>query len=496
MLHFSDAIRQHCSLLDPALVERHLRRMPVGYFERYAVTEVARHLRLFSDVSLAEPVALDVRALGAQVYEIIVACIDYPGTIACITSALATDQYDLEDVQIASYTAATDPADEEPECSVIALRVSGATDDSADELTERLHDRLRGVFVHLAQGRFAEAHAAATARLESQRPAPTVRASVGLLLGGDYRLDKRLARGGMSEVFLATQLSLDRTVAVKVARQEGGPDDELAARFTREALVLGQFQCPYIVPVLAAGTIPSGTGVLGWIAMEYQSGGDLARWLTRNGPAPLDLGLRWFRQAIEGLRYAHHNGVLHRDVKPHNLLLTTEGNVKLADFGLFKYVDTSDAPGGRLPIRGTAHYMAPEQARGEQIDERSDIFSLGTTFYHLFTGRMAFDGANPAEVLKAIGHGDVPRIGEIAPDLPRPLCVLVDRMLARAPEERYQDANVLLEDLGSYESRGLLRSSDGTFEAPDSGVMPAPTAGQETSAYMPGVPSDPVIGSN
>src|SRR4051794_8267799 len=103
MLQLSDAIRQHCSLLDPSLVERHLHRMPVSYFERYAVTEVARHLRLFGDVSPAEPVAIEVRSLGAQVYEIVVACIDYPGTIACITSALATDQYDLEDVQISSY---------------------------------------------------------------------------------------------------------------------------------------------------------------------------------------------------------------------------------------------------------------------------------------------------------------------------------------------------------------------------------------------------------
>src|SRR5207245_3860370 len=140
--------------------------------------------------------------------------------------------------------------------------------------------RLRPVFMHLAAGEFLEAQAAA-ARL-SAMPADTVtndgqagvpRATIGTVLGGDYRLERRLASGGMSEIYLATQLSLDRTVAVKVAREESGPDDDLATRFTREAVVLAQFNCPYIVPVLTAGAEPSGHGLLAWIAMEYQSGG-------------------------------------------------------------------------------------------------------------------------------------------------------------------------------------------------------------------------------
>ena len=164
----------------------------------------------------------------------------------------------------------------------------------------------------------------------------------------------------MSEIFLATQMSLDRTVAVKIAREESPPDSEVAARFAREAVVLAQFTCPYIVPVLAAGAEPSGAGVLGWIAMEYEAGGDLARWLDQQGPPALELGLRWFRQALEALRYAHRNAVLHRDLKPHNLLLTADGNVKVGDFGLFKRVRAEDParPVGRGRPRHAALHVA------------------------------------------------------------------------------------------------------------------------------------------
>ena len=495
MLNLADVLRQHCSGLDVALVERHLRRMPPAYFERFAVTEIARHLRLLSEVSATEPLALEVRNLGAQVFEILVTCINYPGTVACITTALAADSFNLEDVQIASHI---EPSEEdEPDCSVILLRVSGPADEPAEDLTERFHDRLQAAFIHLAAGNFLDAQAAAS-RSELPRSAPPVRAQVGLILG-DYRLEKRLARGGMSEVYLATQLSLDRTVAVKIARQEGGPDDELSARFTREAMVLAQFQSPYIVPVLATGTIPSGTGVLGWIAMEYQAGGDLARYVARHGPAPADLGLRWFRQALDGLRYAHHNGVLHRDVKPHNLLLTVEGNVKLGDFGLFKYVDPDDGTHGRRPVRGTPHYMSPEQARGEHVDERSDVYSLGSTFFHIFTGRLPCDGATPAEVLRAIAQGEPPRLLESAPDLPPALGIIFNRMLARKREERYQDVSVLLADLESYAIRELLPVAEsGSFPATDAADGPATAVmpGMETSAYVPSVPSDPLVGSN
>jgi serine/threonine-protein kinase len=319
-----------------------------------------------------------------------------------------------------------------------------------------------------------------------------LRAAVGLVLGGDYRLERRLAFGGMSEIFLATQLSLDRTVAVKIARQESRPDSELAARFAREAVVLAQFNCPYIVPVLAAGTVPSGSGVLGWIAMEYEAGGDLARWLEQQGPPALELGLRWFRQALEALRYAHRNAVLHRDLKPHNLLLTAEGNIKVGDFGLFKRVraDDPNRPAAAA-VHGTPHFMSPEQARAEHLDERSDIFSLGITFFHIFSGRLPFEHTRPTELMRQITLADAPRLTDVAPHLPVPIAVLIGRMLARHRAERYQDVGVILEDLASYESRGLLRSSGSGALMPVPAVRDADGAmSDETQAYVPAAPSD------
>jgi hypothetical protein len=505
MLNPLDLIHSLCPQVDPILVERHLRRMPAGYFERYSAADIARHIRLLTGVGDGQPAAVEVRPLGVQVHEIVVACANLSGAVACITTALAADRFDLEDVQIASYDDASDTSTE-PGLSVIHLRVSGPADGhAAADLADALRARLAPAFAFLARGQFLEAQAAAAAPRPAPDAAPepepddtpaALRATGGLLLAGDYRLERRLAYGGMSEIFLATQLSLDRTVAVKIAREESSPDSALAARFAREAVVLAQFTCPYIVPVLAAGTVPSGAGVLGWIAMEYEAGGDLARWLDQQGPPALELGLRWFRQSLEALRYAHRNAVLHRDLKPHNLLLTAEGNVKVGDFGLFKRVraDDPDRPAAAA-VHGTPHYMSPEQAAGEHLDERSDIFSLGTTFFHLFSGQRPFEHDRPAELMRQITHADAPRLSDSAPHLPVPLAVIVGRMLARRREERYQDVGVILEDLASYESRGLLRGSDSGAFMPVPAVRDADGGpGDDTQAYVPAAPSDSVNG--
>ncbi len=306
------------------------------------------------------------------------------------------------------------------------------------------------------------------------------------MLGGDFRLERKLMAGGMSEVHLATQLSLNRTVAVKLIRHEGQADDATLARFSREATVLGQFNSPYIVPVLAAGTMPEHCGgVVGWMAMEYLAGGDLAQWLVKHGLPAVELATRWFRQSLEGLHYAHRRNVLHRDIKPHNLLLTAEADVKLSDFGLLKRIQrAASSRSARGPIVGTPHYMSPEQASGERLDERSDIFSLGTTFFQIFSGRLPFSKPTPTAVLTQIAQEDAPCLADVMPQVPRPLSVLLGRMMSRRPEERYQDVGVVLEDLASYERRGLLRCADcGTPVplAPSSQLLDE----AETQAYVP-----------
>jgi hypothetical protein len=490
-------VRSQCSDLDPALVDRHFRRLPPAYFERYSAAEIARHLRLIS--GLGERTAgVEIRPLAATAFEVVVVGRDHPGTVACITTALAASGFNLEDVQVAPYLGPEAPSGKAAEagCFVIVLRVTGnlrgrpAGDWAAD-----LRDRLEICFAHLAAGRLLEAQtaAASTGPHEADNtplprgPARPERSGIGagLLVGGDFRLERRLGAGGMCEVFQATQVSLNRTVAVKVFHHDGSADDDLLARFNQEAVVLASFSCPRIVQILAAGAIPERAGrVLGWMAMEYMAGGDLAGFLKQHGCPPVRQAASWFRQALEGLHYAHRHFILHRDLKPHNLLLTAEGHLKISDFGLLKQAQHPTL--GLTPrstILGTPHYMSPEQALAESVDERSDIFSLGTTFFHVFSGRLPFDRDNATAVLVQIAQGDVPRLAEAAPQIPRPLDVLLGRMMARRREDRYQDVAVILEDLASYERRGLLEFAESGAFVNLSASESAPGPEAETQAY-------------
>jgi hypothetical protein len=496
MLNLPDAIRSQCADLEPALVERHFRRMPPSYVERYAVADIVRHLRLLARLAGMHPVEVEVRPMTSHTYEVDVVGEDQSGTVACITAALAADGFDLEDLHVSSYLDPGPEATPEPWYFVIVLWISGKLGSrSVAEMADGLRQRLRNAFVYLGQGNFPEAQTAAAdtawARgdpTRSGRHQATARPAghEGLILGGDFRLERKLTTGGMGEVHLATQCSLNRMVAVKLVRHEGTADDDMLARIAREALVLGQFSCAYIVQVLAAGTVPGqDTGIVGWMAMEYMAGGDLAHWLNQHGVPPVEVGTRWFRQALEGLQYAHRRAVLHRDLKPHNLLLTAEGDVKVSDFGLLKLVQRT--PAGKAPraaILGTPHYMSPEQALGERLDERSDIFSLGTTFFHVFSGRLPFTKPTPQGVLAQIAQEEAPRLLDAAPQVPRPLGTLIGRMMARRMEDRYQDVGVILEDLSAYERRGLLRCADGS--AIVAGLPPVVVGlDAETQAYEP-----------
>jgi hypothetical protein len=497
MVSLQESVRSQCPDLDPALVVRHFDSLPASYFERFSVADVVRHLRLLAHLTPAALVDVEVRPLAAHAFEVTVVGTDHPGTLACVTTALATMAFSLEDVQVAPYLEGDDPG-AGPRYFVIVLRVSGSLRGRPlAEFTDDLRERLRQSFAHLEQGDLLAAQAvAAETRVApaGSTPVPGRRSGAvprpagyeGMLLGGDFRLQRKLASGGMCDVYQANQLSLTRTVAVKVFHHEGASDADLYARFNQEAVVLAQFSCPQIVPILAAGTAtgPAG-GTLGWMAMEFVGGGDLARYVQNQGPPLIEVGLRWLCDALEGLAYAHRRGVLHRDVKPHNLLLTADGAVKVSDFGLLKQVQQT--PSGLTPrsiIMGTPHYMSPEQALGEAVDERSDVFSLGTTFFYVLSGQLPFDRPTPAAVLVQISQEDAPRLDEVAPHMPRPLTLILRRMMARRREERYQEVGVVLEDLASYERRGLLTFAEtGAF----AGVHPPGWADvtQQTQTYKP-----------
>ena len=465
-----DSVLKHAPGVDPSFVEMHLRRMPDPYVERYAPADIARDLRLLARLTDADTVVVEVRPMGGQAHEIVAAGHDRTGALALLTTALAAEGFDLQDVQISTYLPSEEGLiAEEPTYFVDVFRVGcRGRGLSVAARSAALQERLRSAFQRLAAGDLCAAQSAAadggrtddTPHGSAERP---VALREGLLLGGDFSLESRLASGGMSTVYLANQISLGRKVAVKAACCDAAADPDLLERSAQEARVLGGFTCPHIVQVLASGTAPAEDGkTLHWLAMEYLPNGDLATWIDRSGPPQPEVGVRWLRQALEGLLYAHRHSLLHRDLKPHNLLLTQDGDVKISDFGLVKHARPRALALTSLGVvMGTPNYIAPEQALGRQVDERSDIYSLGAAFFHVFAGRSAFGADCETAVLVKITQQEAPRLIDVAPHLPRPISLLVGRMMALRAEDRYQDVRVILEDLGSYERRGLLTTAAG-----------------------------------
>ncbi len=473
MVDLGNSLLKQCPGIAPELVEAHLRRMPENYLEGYSPTEIARHLKLLSRLSPEQPVEVEVRALGGKDYEICVVGFDRTGVLAAITTALASNGFDTQDLRLATYHSDGDDEGERPRFVDVARVVVKERCNVAD-MARDLRERLGIAFHHLAEGDFLSAQtAAADSRSTVGGPAREAKpvatpwvVKEGLLLG-DFRLESKIATGGMSEVYLATQVSLDRKAAVKIVSSPALATDPALARFQKEATVLGSFMCPHIVQVLASGTAAAANGsMLRWLAMEYLPNGDLAAWVRRHGPPSPDLGAAWLYESLLGLHYAHQHGIVHRDLKPHNLLLTADGNVKISDFGLLKEAAANEMElTMQGAVLGTPHYIAPEQALGEAVDERADIYSLGASFFYLLTGRLAFQERSSTAMLLKITQHQAPRLLDVAPHAPRPIAVMVDRMMALRPESRYQSVRVILEDLKSYVQRGLLQISIGDHAA-------------------------------
>jgi eukaryotic-like serine/threonine-protein kinase len=275
-----------------------------------------------------------------------------------------------------------------------------------------------------------------------------------------YRILERLGEGGMGTVYKAHDEKLDRLVAVKVlsTRTETSPEDLL--RFEQEAKAIAALSHPHIATIYDRGHVDGRP----FLVLEYISGGTLREKLRSNlepgGPlAAMDL-LRYAVEASEALAHAHRRGVIHRDVKTDNLILTEEGHVKVTDFGLAKWTNSAriTSQGSML---GTAAYMSPEQAQGVETDARSDVFSLGVVLFELATSKPPFEGLYPAAVVYDIIHTPTPSVLERRPDLPRPLEKIIHKAMAKSPQERYQSMEDLLADLEALRDSIISGSGKG-----------------------------------
>jgi len=299
------------------------------------------------------------------------------------------------------------------------------------------------------------------------------------VLDNRYDVVRPLGSGGMGEVFLARDRVLGRDVALKVLRSQYASDSEFAERFRREARSAASLSHPNIVQVYDRGETENGAS---YIAMEYVPGGTLKENIKRQGPLGAEEAAALGAQVAEALGAAHERGMVHRDVKPQNVLLTARGGAKVADFGIAR-AGSSVTISKTGSVMGTAGYMSPEQALGKPATPKSDLYSLGVVLYEALTGELPYKADNPIAV--SMKHVNEPLLPprEIDPTIPEDMNALITKLMAKNPDDRYASAGELAADLWRV-SRGLRPVAIGPREA-ESRTQPTVVAAPEPPSKMP-----------
>ncbi|GAA3178075.1 Stk1 family PASTA domain-containing Ser/Thr kinase [Blastococcus jejuensis] len=268
------------------------------------------------------------------------------------------------------------------------------------------------------------------------------------VLGERYEIGGVLGRGGMAEVHRGRDLRLGREVAVKVLRSDLARDPSFQVRFRREAQAAASLNHPAIVAVYDTGEDRTPTGATPYIVMEYVEGETLRDVLRREGPLPPERAMSLAADICGALDFSHRNGIVHRDVKPGNVMITPQGSVKVMDFGIARAVSDSAATmTSTAAVIGTAQYLSPEQARGEGVDARSDVYSLGCLLYELVTGAPPFTGDSPVAVAYQHVREDPRLPSSINPRVPAELDAILLKAMSKNPANRYQSAADMRSDL-------------------------------------------------
>jgi eukaryotic-like serine/threonine-protein kinase len=313
------------------------------------------------------------------------------------------------------------------------------------------------------------------------------------LLGGRYELDGIVGRGGMAEVFRARDIRLDRIVAVKTLRDDLARDQTFQARFRREAQSAASLNHPSIVAVYDTGEDMVGPTPVPYIVMEYVDGRTLRDLLREDRRLLPERAMEITDGVLHALDYSHRNGIVHRDIKPGNVMLTRAGDVKVMDFGIARAVsDTQATMTQTAQVIGTAQYLSPEQARGERVDARSDLYSTGCLLYELLTGRPPFTGDSPVAIAyQHVRENPIPP-SRVDPEIPGWADAIVLKAMAKDPADRYQSAGEMRQDIQRALSgmpvaaptrtelyQGTRRMGQGTMQAGATSAIPAYRYGED-----------------
>ena len=294
---------------------------------------------------------------------------------------------------------------------------------------------------------------------------------INMLFDGRYRIVRKLGSGGMADVYLAEDEELGRRIAIKILNDRHANDESFVERFRREAKNAAGLSHPNIVSIYDRGEA-EGTY---YIAMEYLDGRSLKELVVARGPLPIGDAIDATRQVLAALRFAHRKGVVHRDIKPHNVMADADGRLKVTDFGIARAGVSQMTEAGS--IIGTAQYLSPEQARGAAVDQRSDLYSVGVVLYEMLTGKTPFSGETPVEI--AMKHlSDPPRPPSLErPDISPDLDMVVLRALAKSPDERFQTAEEMDAELDRVgQGLGVTAATADAATMVLSGADAAPTS--------------------
>jgi serine/threonine-protein kinase len=302
--------------------------------------------------------------------------------------------------------------------------------------------------------------------------------NVGERLGDRYDLEERVGEGGMSTVYRARDTVLEREVAIKVLHEQFSRDPEYVERFRREARAIARLSHPNIVTVIDRGEVDGRQ----FIVFEHIRGETLKDVIAREGELPVERALALAHQIGRALVYAHEAGVVHRDVKPQNVLVDSEGSAKVTDFGIARTLDIDEALTETGTVLGTSGYIAPEQASGEPADERSDQYSLGVVLYELLTGEVPYSGPNPMAVAMRHLRDPIPSVRAKRPDVSLRVDAIVARALAKRPRDRFPSLEAMLAALEA----SLAEEK-----------KPRQEAGEEQTGVLPPIPaaSDQPVGA-